>query len=60
MFNVLVYYVKDEQVQSKNYTEIADDGYTAMNKALLDCTKEFNININDACVVNIEEVYFLA
>ena len=60
MFNVLVYYVKDGQVKSKNYTETVDNGYTAMDKALLDCTKEFNINIADACVVHIEEVYFLA
>lgn len=62
MFNVLVYYVKDGQVQSKNYTEIADDKCTAIDKALLDCTKEFNIDIDDACadIDEIEEVYFLA
>ena len=60
MFNVLVHYIKDEHVQLKNYVEIADNECTAMNKALLDCKKEFNINITDAHVVNIEEVYFLA
>ena len=56
MFNVLVHYVKDGCIQSKSYAEIADDECTAMNKALLDCKKEFNIAITDARIANIEEV----
>lgn len=56
MFNVLIHYVKDGHVQSKSYAEIADNQCTAMNKALIECKKEFDIDITDARVVDIEEV----
>lgn len=56
MYNVLVHYVKDGNIQSKSYAEVADNECTAMNKALLDCKKEFNIDITDARIADIEEV----
>ena len=56
MFNVVVCYVKDGHIQSKNYAEVADDECIAMNKALLDCKKEFNIDITDTRITDIEEV----
>lgn len=56
MFNVLVQYTKDGHIQSKSYAEVADNECIAMNKALLECKKEFNIAITDARIADIEEV----
>lgn len=56
MFNVTVTFLKGNTIHMKNYAEVADDECIAMQKALLDCKKEFNIGITDARVVDIEEV----
>lgn len=56
MFNVTVTFLKGNTIHMKNYAEVADNECIAMQKALLECKKEYQCGHDDMKITDIEEV----